>query len=80
MQQLGGGIGLAVIASVYASQSVPQRFVPGFEPALLTCSGFALLSTLAALFLVPTRRRTDRQQRGAAPNTPELIVTAPAVS
>ena len=29
------------------------QFVPGFGPALLTCSGFALLSMLAAVIIVP---------------------------
>ncbi len=81
VQQLGGAIGLAVLASVYASQSVPQRFVPGFGPALLTCSGFALLAVLAAVFVVPTRRSTYRYPRGAAPQeTPELVLTAPTAS
>ncbi len=81
VQQLGGAIGLAVIASVYASQSVPQRFVPGFSPALLTCSGFALLSVLAAVFVVPTRASSQRNLRGAAPEeTPELLLTAPTAA
>jgi predicted MFS family arabinose efflux permease len=54
MQQLGGAIGLAVVASVYASTAVPGQFVPGFNAALLTCSGFAALSLLAALLVQAT--------------------------
>ena len=59
VQQLGGAIGLAVIASVYASRAVPGQFVPGFGPALLTCSGFALLSALAAVLIVPHGHEAD---------------------
>jgi predicted MFS family arabinose efflux permease len=55
LQQLGGAIGLAVVASVYASGAMPGQFVPGFDAALLTCSGFAALSLLAALLVVPGR-------------------------
>jgi hypothetical protein len=29
VQRLGGAVGLAVIASVYASQAAPGQFVPG---------------------------------------------------
>ena len=77
VQQLGGAIGLAVIASVYASQALPGQFVPGFGPALLACSGFALLSVLAALFVVPARRRDPRVPSADAPEQPaELAVSA----
>ena len=80
MQQLGGAIDLAVIASVYASQAVAQQFVPGFEPALLTCSGFALLSVLAAVFILPTRRHANRLLRESTPteDSTELAHTSPA--
>ena len=77
VQQLGGAIGLAVIASVYASQAVPGQFVPGFGPALLTCSGFALLSVLAALLVVPVRRSHPRvSPSAAADRSAELAVSS----
>lgn len=66
-QQLGGAIGLAVIASVYASQAVPGQFVPGFSVALLTCTGFALLGTLAAVIVVPARRSPRAALRALKP-------------
>ena len=83
VQQLGGAIGLAVIASVYASQAVPGQFVPGFGPALLTCSGFAGLSVLAALLVVPALRRdalvAPSRTPAAAPHEPaELVSSSPA--
>lgn len=51
-QQLGGAVGLAVIVSVYASQSVPGRFVPGVEQAFLVSTvmaGIAFLLTTVVL-------------------------------
>lgn len=62
-QQLGGAIGLAVVASVYATGAVPGRFVPGLDVALLTCSGFAALGLLAAALIVPGRRATAAAAR-----------------
>lgn len=46
MQQLGGAVGLAVIASVYASNAVPGDFLAGAH------AGFAAASVIAALGLV----------------------------
>jgi predicted MFS family arabinose efflux permease len=57
MQQLGGAVGLAVIASVYAAGAVPGEFVPGAEAAFLTS---ALLTLLAALAVVTLVRRPNR--------------------
>jgi MFS family permease len=51
-QQLGGAIGLAVIASVYAAGAVPGQFTPGLTPAFLTSAGLslgALVVTVVAL-------------------------------
>ena len=44
-----------VVASVHASGALPGQFVPGFAAALETCSGFAALSLLAAVLVVPGR-------------------------
>ena len=76
VQQLGGALGLAVIASVYAGQSVPGQFVPGFGPALLTCSGFALLSVLTALLVVPARGRDSGEPSTAAPVRPAELANS----
>ena len=61
-QQLGGAVGLAVVASVYAAGAVPGRFVPGAEAAFLTSAALALLALGVALAVaVPAavrRRRT----------------------
>ena len=55
-QQLGGAVGLAAIVSVYASQAVPGRFVPGVEPAFLTSATFTLVALLVAAFVLRARR------------------------
>lgn len=40
-QQLGGAIGLAVIASVYAAGAEPGQFMPGLTAAFLTSATFS---------------------------------------
>ncbi len=55
-QQLGGAIGLAVIASVYAAGAVPGQFVPGLTPAFLTSAG--MLTGACLIAVVALRRRT----------------------
>ncbi len=52
MQQLGGAVGLAVIASVYAAGAVPGEFLPGAREAFLTSALLALLAFVAVLTLV----------------------------
>jgi hypothetical protein len=54
-QQLGGAVGLAVVASVYAANSVPTTFLPGAEQALLASAAFTALALASVLVLV--RRR-----------------------
>ncbi len=55
-QQLGGAVGLAVIASVYAAGAVPGEFMPGLTGAFLTSSTMAVIALLVAL--VALRPRT----------------------
>jgi EmrB/QacA subfamily drug resistance transporter len=52
MQQLGGAVGLAVIASVYAAGAVPGEFLPGAREAFLTSALLALLAAVAVLTLI----------------------------
>ncbi len=52
MQQLGGAVGLAVIASVYAAGAVPGEFLPGAREAFLTSALLTLLAAAAVLTLV----------------------------
>ena len=47
-QQLGGAVGLAVIASVYAANAVPGDFAAGLTPAFLTSATMALGAFLLA--------------------------------
>jgi EmrB/QacA subfamily drug resistance transporter len=55
MQQLGGAIGLAVIASVYAANAVPGQFIPGVHEAFLTSAVLSGVALVAALSLVVRR-------------------------
>ena len=57
MQQLGGAIGLAVIASVYAANAVPGAFIPGVREAFLTSATLSGVAVVAALTLVVRRPR-----------------------
>ena len=54
-QQIGGSLGVAVVVSVYAANSIPGDFVPGLSPALLTGAALAALGAIIAI--VTMRRR-----------------------
>jgi len=60
MQQLGGAIGLAVVASVYASGAVPGAFVPGLRDALLTSGAFTAIGFVVAATVIRRRRAAGR--------------------
>ncbi|MEZ0579686.1 MFS transporter [Nocardioides sp. MH1] len=55
MQQLGGAVGLAVIASVYASHSVPGDFLAGAHAGLDAAVVIAAIALLSAATLVVRR-------------------------
>ena len=56
-QQLGGAIGLAVIASVYAAGAVPGQFMPGLTGAFLASATMAVVALLLAVVVLrPTRQ------------------------
>jgi len=57
MQQLGGSIGLAVVASVYAAHAVPGSFMPGVQEAFLASVAMAAIAFVAAGSLVVRRPR-----------------------
>jgi EmrB/QacA subfamily drug resistance transporter len=57
MQQLGGAVGVAVVASVYAAHHIPgAAFVSGTSAAFTASSITAVLAVLAALTLLLRRR------------------------
>jgi MFS family permease len=72
LRELGGVLGIAVLASVFARQGVyhsPRVFIDGFTNALWVGVGLSAAGCAAAL-LMPTRRRTNEAraitQRGLA--------------
>ncbi|MEU6468703.1 MFS transporter [Streptomyces massasporeus] len=69
LREVGGALGIAVMASIFAAQGgyeTGQTFVDGMRPALVTGSAVVALAGIAAL-LIPTRRRTERQEGPAEP-------------
>ncbi|MFF5311149.1 MFS transporter [Streptomyces massasporeus] len=67
LREVGGALGIAVMASIFAAQGgyeTGQTFVDGMRPALVTGSAVVALAGIAAL-LIPTRRRTERQENPA---------------
>jgi len=61
MRELGGVLGVAVLASVFAHHggyASPATFVGGFTPALWVAVGFSALGILAALRTAAPRRAT----------------------
>jgi len=57
-QQLGGAIGLAVIASVYAAGAVPGEFMPGLTGAFLASATMAAAALLLAAVVLRPRARS----------------------
>ncbi|HEX6476416.1 MAG TPA: hypothetical protein VF005_04015, partial [Acidimicrobiales bacterium] len=59
IRELGGVLGVAVLASVFARHGVyasPARFAAGFTPALWVAVAFSALGVLAALFTAKRQR------------------------
>jgi len=67
-QQIGGALGLAVIVSVYASNSVPGEFTPGLREAMDTGSILALIALIVSGIATASGRR--------AATSPELVSAA----
>jgi len=82
MQQLGGSIGLAVIASVFAAHAVPGDFLHGARYGFSAAAVLAAIALLSALTLLVRRpaypvevglHRAPRKQPAAAESTEQAI-------
>ncbi|WP_435821053.1 MFS transporter [Micromonospora musae] len=69
MQQLGGAMGLAVIASVYAVNSVPGQFLPGVREAFVAAAVLAAVAGISALLAVSRRKPTSSEPLAEIPAT-----------
>lgn len=48
-QQIGGALGIAIVAAIYAIGAQPGQFVPGMPQAFLGAAGIAVLAAFVAL-------------------------------
>jgi EmrB/QacA subfamily drug resistance transporter len=58
-QQIGGALGIAIIASVYSTSAQPGHFVSGLSTAFLAAATIALISALIAVFILGHERGTS---------------------
>lgn len=65
MQQLGGAVGLAVVASVFATHATPGDFLTGAHAGLIATASLAALALASAVTLL-VRPGFRRQARGGA--------------
>jgi len=78
-QQVGGALGLAILASVANSatsgamteaggsrEALAGALTEGFQAAFLTGAGFAVLGAIMAAVLISSRESRDASSRGAA--------------
>ncbi len=56
-QQIGGALGIAIIAAVYAGEAVPDDFSAGLGAAFVVGAVIALLATLVTLVTIGAKRR-----------------------
>jgi len=55
-QQVGGALGLAIIAAVYAGNAVPGRFTAGLATAFAVAATVSLLAALVAMLTIHRNR------------------------
>lgn len=66
-QQIGGALGIAVIAAVYAGGAVPGEFTAGLGAAFALAAAIALLAAVVAATTISSRRRVPSRACPASP-------------
>ena len=77
LREVGGALGVAVMASVFAAQGgyqTAQTFVDGIQPALWVGSAAVALAGVAALFIPGRRRAAEAEVDDSAETPPERVL------
>jgi EmrB/QacA subfamily drug resistance transporter len=87
-QQVGGALGLAILATVANSRTLglqragehnlPVALAKGFDRAFLVGGGFALAGAVLTIVLISTRDSRSHALAAQSEAAPETIVTSPA--
>ncbi|HTB70877.1 MAG TPA: MFS transporter [Solirubrobacteraceae bacterium] len=87
-QQVGGALGLAILATVANSRTLgleragqhnlPVALAKGFDRAFLVGSGFALAGAVLTIVLISTRDSRSHARAAQGADAAETIVTSPA--
>ncbi|TCQ97170.1 MFS transporter [Neorhizobium sp. JUb45] len=75
-QQIGGALGIAVIASIYTFAVVPGEYTSGLPAAFGSGAAIALISAVAAWFCVRNPNDTDRVVHDRKPDEPRATECA----
>lgn len=66
-QQIGGALGIAVIAAVYARGAEPGHFTPGLSASFLAAAAISLVAAMLALGALKHMRGESRSTQGSTP-------------
>jgi EmrB/QacA subfamily drug resistance transporter len=75
-QQIGGALGIAVIASIYTFAVVPGQYTSGLPAAFGSGAAIALVSALVAWFCVRNASDTERAVHDRTPDEPRVTECA----
>jgi MFS family permease len=75
-QQIGGALGIAVIASLYSFAVVPGQYTSGLPAAFGSGAAIALISAVVSWFCVRNPSDTDRVVHDRKPDEPRVTECA----